>query len=140
MEWKENPNKLRQKDGDARWTKKNGATYYGYKNHVVVDQKSKLITTYTVTDASVHDSQPLVEMLSEKDRVLYAYCAYVGEQLHEKVQKECKGINIQVYETGYRNKPLTAEAKASNGEKCRVRARVEHVFGQMKMSLAGTFC
>jgi hypothetical protein len=79
-------------------------------------------------------------MLSEKDRVLYAYCAYVGEQLHEKVQKECKGINIQVYETGYRNKPLTAEAKASNGEKCRVRARVEHVFGQMKMSLAGTFC
>jgi IS5 family transposase len=139
-EWKETPNKLRQKDGDARWTKKNRATYYGYKNHVVVDQKSTFITTYTVTDASVHDSQPLVEMLSEKDRVLYADSAYVGEELHEKVQEKCKGIDIQVHEKGYRNKPLTAEAKETNREKSRVRARVEHVFGQMKMSLAGTFC
>jgi IS5 family transposase len=93
-EWKETPNKLRQKDGDARWTKKNEETYYGYKNHVVVDQKSKFITTYMVTDASVHDSQPLGEMLSEKDRVLYADRAYVGEELHEKVQEKCKGINI----------------------------------------------
>jgi transposase len=41
---------------------------------------------------------------------------------------------------GYRNKPLTAEAKETNREKSRVRARVAHVFGQMKMSLAGTFC
>ena len=32
--WKEQPNKLEQKDTDARWTKKNDISYYGYKNHV----------------------------------------------------------------------------------------------------------
>jgi hypothetical protein len=30
-EWKEEPNKLHQKDIDARWTKKNFVTFYGYK-------------------------------------------------------------------------------------------------------------
>ena len=36
-EWKVKPHKLAQKDVDARWTKKNNATFYGYKNHVKVD-------------------------------------------------------------------------------------------------------
>lgn len=46
-----------QKDTDARWTKKNKANHFGCKNHVKTDVKSKLITKYLVTDASVHDSQ-----------------------------------------------------------------------------------
>ena len=45
-EWKEEPNKLRQKDVDARWTKKNKEKFYGYKNHVNVDSKTKLIQEY----------------------------------------------------------------------------------------------
>ena len=40
---------------DARWTKKNNATFYGYKNHVKADTRTKLIEKYIVTDASVHD-------------------------------------------------------------------------------------
>jgi IS5 family transposase len=32
-QWEESPGKLAQKDVDARWTKKNNQTYYGYKNH-----------------------------------------------------------------------------------------------------------
>jgi len=39
-QWKEKPRKLSQKDLDARWTKKNGVSYYGYKDHVVVDARS----------------------------------------------------------------------------------------------------
>jgi transposase, IS4 family len=31
--------KRRQKDTDARWTKKNAKSYYGYKNHINVDAK-----------------------------------------------------------------------------------------------------
>lgn len=45
-EWKNDPDKLSQKDFDARWTKKNGERHFGYKNHVKVDRKSKLITAY----------------------------------------------------------------------------------------------
>ena len=38
--------KGRQKDCDARWAKKNGQRYYGYKNHVKVDAKSKLVMDF----------------------------------------------------------------------------------------------
>lgn len=64
--WNDKPNKKKHKDIDARWTKKNGETFYGYKNHAKVDTKSKLINKYTVTDASVHDSQALDDLLDEK--------------------------------------------------------------------------
>jgi hypothetical protein len=37
--WKRNPAKNRQKDKDARWTKKHGKSFYGYKNHVNADAK-----------------------------------------------------------------------------------------------------
>ena len=63
--WNDHPHKKRHKDIDARWTKKNNETLYGYKNHAKVDTKSKFINTYTVTDASVHDSQALDALLNE---------------------------------------------------------------------------
>ena len=66
-EWEDTPNKKRQKDVDARWTKKNNQSYFGYKNHAKVDNKHKFLDTYTTTDASVHDSQSLDELLTKKD-------------------------------------------------------------------------
>jgi IS5 family transposase len=50
--WEENPKRLCHKDLDARWTKKNNETFYGYKNHVNVDLESKLITRAVVTNRS----------------------------------------------------------------------------------------
>lgn len=43
-QWDEKPAKLRQKDTDARWMKKNGENHYGYKNHIKVCSKTKMIT------------------------------------------------------------------------------------------------
>ena len=57
--WKKKPAKNRQKDKDARWTKKHGRSFFGYKNHVNADAKHKLIRRYDVSDAAVHDSQKL---------------------------------------------------------------------------------
>ena len=48
-------------------------------------------------------------------------------------------MNNQVYEKGYRNKALTEEQKASNREKSKVRARVEHIFGFMEQSMNGLY-
>jgi len=137
-EWKEKPNKLRQKDIDARWTKKNLITFYGYKNHIKADTKTKLIEGYVVTDASVHDSQVIKELLTEKDKgqPLYADSAYGGEE-QEKVYKE-KEVVGQVHEKGHRNKPLTEKQKADNREKSKTRARVEHVFGFVENSMHGS--
>lgn len=135
--WNDNPNKKRHKDIDARWTKKNNETFYGYKNHAKVDTKSKFIDEYVVTDASVHDSQPLDDLLSEKDKgqPLHADSAYTGEE-QEKVIEKYEMIN-QIHEKGYRNKPSTEEQKKKNKEKSKTRARVEHVFGFMEQSMNG---
>jgi IS5 family transposase len=135
--WKDKPNKKRHKDIDARWTKKNNETFYGYKNHAKVDTKSKFIDDYVVTDASVHDSQPLDDLLSSKDKgqTLHADSAYTGQE-QEKVIEKYKMIN-QVHEKGYRNKPLSEEQKEKNKKKSKTRARVEHVFGFMEQSMNG---
>ena len=54
--------KREQKDIEARWTRKNGKTFFGYKNHIDVDAEHKLIRTFAVTPANVHDSQVLDEL------------------------------------------------------------------------------
>ncbi len=135
--WNEKPNKKRHKDIDARWTKKNGEKFYGYKNHAKVDSKSKFINTFIVTDASVHDSQALDKLLDEKDKEqeLYADSAYTGDNQEQTIEKH-KMVN-KVHEKGYRNKPLTDEQKANNKIKSKTRVRVEHVFGFMEQSMNG---
>ena len=135
--WNDQPNKKRQKDIDARWTKKNFQSYYGYKNHAKVDAKSKLIDTYQVTDASVHDSKTVNRLLDEKDQdqELYADSAYVGQQ--ETLDKH--QVKDKIHVKGYKNKPLTEEQKAANTEKSRTRVRVEHVFGFMENSMGSMF-
>ena len=137
--WDEIPNKKRQKDVDASWTKKNNETHFGYKNHIKVDNKNKLIESYTTTNASVHDSQTLDELLNEKDegQALWADSAYTGKK-QEKVIAKYKVIN-NINEKGYRNKPLTEEQEKSNKKKSKIRARVEHVFGFMEQSMNNLF-
>jgi len=138
-EWKEKPNKLEQKDTDARWTKKNGKSYYGYKDHVKADEKSKLIDTYTVTDASVHDSQETEPLLSEKDKgqPLHADSAYSGDPIKEIVEQ--REMKYHIHEKGYRNNPLTDQQKENNKVKSKTRARVEHIFGFIENSMNGSF-
>lgn len=135
--WNDKPNKKKHKDIDARWTKKNGETFFGYKNHAKVDTKSKFIDKYKVTDASVHDSQALDDLLEEEDKGqdFYADSAYTGEDQEKTIDRY--EMNNKVHEKGYRNKPLTEEQKASNKEKSKTRARVEHVFGFMEQSMNG---
>lgn len=136
--WQDTPSKKSQKDIDARWTKKNGVNFYGYKNHCKIDGGSKLIETYTVTDASVHDSQALESLLiKEKDagQTLHADSAYHGQnEIVHQVEME-----DQIHEKGFRNHPLSDAQKARNKEKSSVRARVEHVFGFMENSMGSMF-
>ena len=126
-------NMRRQKDTDARWTKKNQETHFGYKNHINADAKNKLIRAYAVTAASVHDSQVFDELLDHttddegKKRAAYADSAYRSKEQEERLQ--ANEIESQVCEKGTRGKPLTEEQKASNRQKSKTRVRVEHVFG-----------
>ena len=139
-EWEENPNKLRQKDIDASWLKKNGETFYGYKDHIKADTKTKLITAYGVTSASVHDSEELENLLDKKEdqgQPFYADSAYRSEAIEKSLEK--KNMESQIHEKGYRNHPLTKRQKQRNKKKSKVRARVEHIFGFMENSMNGVY-
>ena len=124
----------RQKDIDARWTKKNHETHYGYKNHVNADQATKLIQHYAVTPANVHDSQMFEALLDTtppcekgQKRAVYADSAYRSER-HEARLVEL-GLESQIHEKGTRAASLTEEQQTLNQQKSKVRARVEHIFG-----------
>lgn len=126
-------NKKHHKDTEARWTKKGGVNYFGYKNHIKGDTKSKLILAQEVTPASVHDSQPTDTLLEESDKgqPLYGDSAYVGQE--ETLEKY--RMKDEICEKGYRGHPLTEEQKESNREKSRTRCRVEHIFGFMENTM-----
>lgn len=138
-EWKDNANMLRQKDTDARWLKKNGEKYFGYKNHVKVCRKSKLISKYKVTDASVHDSQAVEDLLDKGDthHEMYADSAYSGDQISRLLDK--KKIRNRIHEKGYSHTPLTESQLERNRKKSKIRARVEHVFAYMTNSMGGIY-
>ena len=134
-EWQQpvQQSKRRQKDVDARWTKKNHENHYGFKNHVNADQGNKLVQRFEVSDAAVHDSQVFETLLDQtedhegKKRGIYADSAYRSQE--KEAQLAAANIPSHISEKGARKHPLTEEQKASNTEKSRVRSRVEHVFG-----------
>ena len=127
--FKENGNRLRQKDVEARWAKKGKEVHYGYKDHVKVDRATKLIEDYEVTEASVHDSQAVEDLVEKGDGTLHADSAYGGEKIETILKEKC--VKGEICEKGYRNHPLTEKQKKSNRKKSRIRARVEHIFGFM---------
>lgn len=122
--------KGRQKDCDARWTKKNNESHYGYKNHVKVDAKSKLIDSYQTTPAQVHDSQVFRDLVDHADKAVLGDSAYHSEE-HEDYLIECEAEEF-LMRKGYRNKPLSEADEKFNRAVSRIRVRVEHVFGRMK--------
>ncbi len=140
------PHQERQQDTDATFTKKGGATHHGYKNHMVIDVKHKIIWRFDVTTASVHDSRVFEDLLTQntpsdddndkdKGRGVWADSAY--RSVHKEKMLHEKGFISHVCERGYKGMPLTLEQKKSNKEKSRIRARVEHVFGHIKTSMGG---
>ena len=135
--WEDKPAKNAQKDKEARWTKKHGKSYYGYKNHVDVDRKNKLIRRYAESDASVHDSQKLDELLdkSNTSAEVWADSAYLSAESEAKLK--AKGYKSRVHRRAVRNRPLSERQQAANTARSRVRARVEHVFAEQENAMGG---
>ena len=130
--WDDKPNMKRQKDEDARWTKKHGKSHYGYKNHINVDKEHKLIRRYAVTDASVHDSQMFDALLDEEngDRSVWADSAYRSEAREQHLRE--RGFISRIHRKGSSRRKLNEQEQATNRRRSKVRARVEHVFGDQR--------
>ena len=130
--WNDQPNMKRQKDLDARWTKKHGKSHYGYKNHINIDKENKLIRRYEVTDASVHDSQVFDDLLDEENsgRSVWADSAYRSKKRERELREQGRISRIQ--HKGHKHKALSKREQQSNHARSKTRARVEHVFGSQR--------
>lgn len=137
-DWADKPAKRSQKDMDARWTKKHGKSHYGYKNHVNVDRKYKLVRRYHVTDAAVHDSQVVDHLLMQGNTGagVWADAAYRSKEMEDKVR--ARKLRSHIHRKGRRGKPLGEQGKRSNRTKSTIRVRVEHVFGAQTNDMGGT--
>ena len=125
--------KRRQKDIDARWTKKNGVSHFRYKNHVQIDAKHKFVRNYAVTDAAVHDSQVFEKLLDEANssREVFADSAYRSKKSEGNL--EAKGFRPRLQHKGCKNKPLSEKEIQGNRTRARIRSGIEHVFGIQSM-------
>ena len=136
-EIKDEANVWEQIDLDARWTKKGGESYFGFKDHVKCDADSKIITDFSVTDASVHDSQEFVDLVDKTDKEVSVDSGYAGEKFIDEIKKKCPDVKVRVCARAYRNKPLTDEDIENNKNISRTRSRIEHIFGYMTRFMAG---
>src|SRR6476659_7238299 len=136
-DWEQRPAKNRQKDKDARWTKKHGKSFFGYKNHVNADARHKLIRDYDVTDASVHDSQKLDGLLNNANtsQDVYADSAYRSAETEAKLN--ARGFRSRIHQRASRGHALSKAQQKANRQKSKIRVRIEHVFGAQENAPGG---
>ena len=135
--WAEKPHRQAQKDVDARWTKKHGKSYFGYKDHIEIDAEHRLIRRYAITPASVWDGQVLGQLLDEDNDADTIWGDSAYRSILIEAVLELMKFESEINERAYRNHPLTAAQIEDNREKSRIRARVEHVFGAWIMDMGG---
>src|SRR5581483_1069242 len=129
-------NQQQERDPEMRQTKKGNQWYFGMKAHVGVDSKHKIIHTAVVTPANVADSTVLAELLHGEETRVWGDGAYQGQsdtihraapRARDWTQRRCR----------YKARLDEAE-RAKNRTKSSVRAKVEHVFGVMKLKFGFT--
>lgn len=79
----------REKKIEKRWTIKAGKTYYGYKTHINIDVKHKLIRAYQVTAANANDKaqlETLLEAVPHNAREVWADGAYFSEKQAQRLK------------------------------------------------------
>ncbi len=90
---------------------------------------------YVVSDASVHDSQKLEDVLDASNTAsdVWADSAYRSQEIEKKLAE--RGLKSRIHRRAYRNRELSAAQKVANKMRSKVRARVEHVFGDQKTGM-----
>ena len=124
--------RLRHTDRDARWTKKHGKSYYGYKVHSNVDARWKLIRRIQVTPANVDDGQTLAAVLDKgntRGRLLAdrGYDSHANRELLAQHQLR-DGIARRAKPGQEARQRLDARNRTIN----KTRSRVEHVFAGLE--------
>jgi transposase, IS5 family len=145
--WADKPAKAAQKDIDARWTvkfskaktKPDGTKpvdiaipFFGYKNHIGIDQGFGFIRTFKVTNAARHDGAQLPDLIDENNTAssIWADTAYRSKK--NETHLKAVGKTSRIHRKKPQGKPMSAKTRAANARKSSVRVHVEHVFAVQK--------
>jgi IS5 family transposase len=124
-------NREQKRDPEMHQTKKGKQWYFGMKAHVGVDSKTKLVHSAVATAANVADSAVLSELLHGEETKVWGDQAYRGQT---EAIREVAPAAQDMTNKRYRYKDRIDEVeRAKNRTKSRVRSKVEHVFGILKL-------
>lgn len=120
--------KLRQKDTDARWAKKHGKSYFGYKVSANADKRYKLVRKIKVSTATEHDITHFEDVLdpANTNRNMLADKGYVDGEREVRLSKQ--GWRMHIQRKGSKDKPISDTQQRSNHRIAKTRAHIEHVF------------
>ena len=101
------------------------------------DARYKLLRRYTVSDAAIHDSRKLDELLNmgNTSQAVFADSAYRSAEIETKLK--ARGFKSRIHVRATRSHPLSNAKQEANRKKSQVRARIEHVFGAQQTSPGG---
>ena len=119
-------NESRTRDPEMKQTKKGNQWYFGMKAHVGTDTRRGLAHSVVVTNAAVHDSQVMDDLLHGEERAVYGDKAYSNTEKSQDF--ESQGIEWHVDRKGSPGHPLTPVDLDWNHEQHRTRAKGEHIF------------
>ncbi len=117
-------------DADARYTRKNGQSHYGYKAHVSVEGENQLICGAKLTSAAVYDGSVFAELLPEATHAVYADKAYDSKE--NQAWLAARGIANGILKKAAHHIKLTPADQEDNARKGRYRRRIERVFAHFK--------
>src|ERR1017187_1319568 len=124
-------NREQKRDPEMHQTRKGKQWYFGMKAHVGVDSKTKIIHSAVVTAANVADCTVLPELLHGEETKVWGDQAYRGQS---EAIREAAPMAQDMTNKRYRYKNHVDEVqRAKNRNKSRVRSKVEHVFGVIKL-------
>jgi IS5 family transposase len=117
-------------DQDARYSRKNGRSYYGYKAHLSTEGKNNLICRAKATPGNVDDSKVFAELIDPSTRIAYADKIYDSRE--NKAWLAQNQIANGILKKGAHHIKLTDEDRARNARKSRRRSHIERVFAHLK--------
>lgn len=123
--------KRAQKDTQARWTKKHGKSYFGYKLHANTDRRWGFIRNTEVTTASVNDTTVFESILdaSNTSKDVYADRGYAKRA--RETELRANGYRDHIQRKGTAERSISDAQKRRNHRIAKQRAFGEHPFARL---------
>lgn len=106
---------------------------FGYKNHISIDRRFRLIRRWKATDASAHDGARLREGLLDRSNTgsnVWADTAYRSGANEGFMERH--GFVSKIHHKKPPHRDMPPRTRRSNTGKSVIRSRVEHVFADQK--------